>query len=105
MQTIEQSWNEPTTFFKAISKWNGVYRTLEVLPHPNPYVQCGKRPLPRLFEIFPDAKEQIVANNIKNLATSTIEGVHNFIASTVILQLARVWLEDGLQSSDNRNHY
>jgi hypothetical protein len=82
------------TFFKAISKWNGVYRTLEVFPHPNPYIQCGKRPLPRLLEIFPDSKDQIVAYSIKYLATLTIEGVHNFIVSTVIPRLARVWKMD-----------
>ena len=82
------------TFYKTGSEWNGVFRTLEAFPHPNPYVQCGKRPLPRLLEIFPDAKEQIVASSIKNLATLTIEGVHDFIVSTVIPRLAGVWKKD-----------
>jgi hypothetical protein len=82
------------TFYKTISEWNGVFRALEAFPHPNPYVQCGKRPLPRLLEIFPDAKEQIVAYSVKNLATLTIEGVHDFIVSTVIPRLARVWKMD-----------
>ena len=82
------------TFYKTISEWHGVYRTLEAFPHPNPYVQCGKRPLPKLLEIFPDAKEQIVAYSVKNLATLTIEGVHDFIVSTVIPRLARVWKMD-----------
>ncbi|KAI2513104.1 hypothetical protein MHU86_1396 [Fragilaria crotonensis] len=79
------------TFYKTVSEWNGVFRRLEAFPHPNPYVQCGKRPLPRLLEIFPDAKEQIVAYSIKNLATLTIEGVHDFIVSTLIPRLAGVW--------------
>jgi hypothetical protein len=82
------------TFYKTISEWHGVYRTLEAFLHPNPYVQCGKRPLPRLLEIFPDAKEQIVAYSVKNLATLTIERVQDFIVSTVIPRLARVWKMD-----------
>jgi hypothetical protein len=82
------------TFYRTISEWNGVYRTLEAFPHPNPYVQCGKRPLPRLLKIFPDVKEQIVAYSNKNLVTLTIEGVHDFIVSTVIPRLARVWKMD-----------
>ena len=82
------------TFYKTISEWHGVYRTLEAFPHPNPYVQCGKRPLPRLLKIFPDVKEQIVAYSNKNLVTLTIEGVHDFIVSTVIPRLARVWKMD-----------
>jgi hypothetical protein len=85
---------DQATLYKIISEWNGVHRTLEAIPHPNPHLQCGKRPFPRLLEIFPDAKEQIVAYSIKSLATLTVEGVHNFIVSTVIPQLARVWKMD-----------
>jgi hypothetical protein len=70
------------TFFKTLAQWNIVFRTFECFPHPNPYVQSGKRPLPRLLEIFPDAKDQIVAFGIKNLATLTIEGVQDFIVTT-----------------------
>ncbi|KAI2492861.1 hypothetical protein MHU86_21674 [Fragilaria crotonensis] len=83
------------TFYKTIAEWNGVFRSLEGFPHPNPYVQCGKRPLPRVLEIFPTAKEQIVAYAVKNLATLTIEAVHDFIVSTVIPRLAGVWKKDG----------
>ncbi len=72
------------TFFKTVANWNKVFRQFEGFPHPNPYVQCGKRPLPRLLEVFPDAKDQIVAFGIKNLATLTIESVHNFRVTSVI---------------------
>jgi hypothetical protein len=60
-------------FYRTIAKWNIIYRKLECFPHPNAYLQCGKRPLPRLLEIFPDAKEQIVAFGVRKLATLTIE--------------------------------
>ena len=34
------------TFFKTLAQWNIVFRKFECFPHPNPYVQSGKRPLP-----------------------------------------------------------
>jgi hypothetical protein len=77
------------TFHKTVAQcWNMVYRMLECFPHLNPYVQCGKQPLPRLLEIFPDAKEQIVGFGVRNLATLMIEGLHDFIISSVIPRLA-----------------
>jgi hypothetical protein len=79
------------TFYKTVSEWNVVYTTLEALPYPNPYGQNSKRPLPRQLEIFPNAKEQIVAYSVKNLGTLTVEGVNDFIVNTVIPPLARVW--------------
>jgi hypothetical protein len=79
------------TFFKTIANWNKVFRKFECFPHPNPYVQCGKRPMPRLLEVFPNAKDQIIAFGIKNLATLTIESVHDFILSTVLPTLTVLW--------------
>ncbi|KAI2493926.1 hypothetical protein MHU86_20611 [Fragilaria crotonensis] len=76
--------NQATSFYKTVAEWNMVFRKFESFPHPNAYVQCGKRPLPRLLEIYPDAKDQIVSFGIKNLATLTIESLHDFIVSTVI---------------------
>jgi hypothetical protein len=91
------------TFYKTITEWNDVYRTLEAFPHPNPYVQCGKRPLPRLLKLFPDVKEQIVAYSVKNLATSTIEGVHDFIVCIVIPRLARARSCSTAKDADDNN--
>jgi hypothetical protein len=47
--------------------------------------------LPRLLEVYPDAKDQIIAYGIKNLATLTIESFHDFILSTVLPRLIIVW--------------
>ena len=79
------------TFFKTIANWNKVFRRFECFPHPNPYVQCGKRPLPPLLEIFPNAKDQIISFGIKNLATLSIESVHDLIVTKVIPRLATTW--------------
>ncbi|KAI2490640.1 hypothetical protein MHU86_23939 [Fragilaria crotonensis] len=94
-QTLNSLGMHQATFFKTIAQWNIIFRKLECFPHPNPYVQCGKRPLPRLLEIFPDAKDQIVAFGVKNLATLTIEGLHDFIVSTdIVPRLASEWQKD-----------
>jgi hypothetical protein len=42
----------------------------------------------------PNAKDQILSLGVKNLANSTIVGIHDFIVSVVIPRLARVWKED-----------
>ena len=89
------------TFYRTIAEWNIIYRKLECFPHPNAYVQCGKRPLPRLLEMFPDAKDQIVAFGLKNLATLTIESVLDLIVSTVIPRLALQWKKEEDTTSNN----
>ncbi|KAI2501399.1 hypothetical protein MHU86_13066 [Fragilaria crotonensis] len=54
--------------------------------------------------MYPDARDQIVSFGVKNLATLTIEGIHDFIVSVVIPRLATVWKEDQqkvLATADN----
>ena len=75
----------------------------EFIPHPNPQVQCGKRPLPRLLEVFPDAKDQIVAFGIKNLAMLTIERVHDRIICKVIPSLMETWMHEQDDSTNESN--
>jgi hypothetical protein len=92
-------WNDlgllqQAAFCRTIAEWNKIYWKLECFPHPYAYVQCGKRTLPQLLETFPNAKEQIVAFGMRNLTTLTIEGVHDFIVSTVIPRLVIVWRDD-----------
>jgi hypothetical protein len=92
------------TSFKTVAEWNAVFRNLESFPHRNLYVQCGKRPLPRLLEIYPDAKDQIISFGVKNLALLTIEGIHDFIVSIVTIpRLACVWQEDQKAATSSAN--
>ena len=78
-------------FYKTIANWNKIFRKFESFAHPNPLVRCGKRPMPRLLEVFPDAKDQIVTFGVRNLATLTIESVHDLIINTVIPRLTATW--------------
>jgi hypothetical protein len=89
-----------STCYMTKASWNMLYRQLEGVSHPNPYVQCGKRPLARLLEVFPNAKDQIKAFAVKNLARLTKEGVHDFVLSTVIPKLTcSIWKSDIAASS------
>jgi hypothetical protein len=51
--------------------------------------------------MFPDAKDQIVAFGLKNLATLTIESVLDLIVSTVIPRLALQWKKEEYTTSNN----
>jgi hypothetical protein len=90
------------SFYKTVAMWNQMFWKFECVPHPNPYVQCGKRPLPRLLEVFPDAKDQIVAFGITaNLAMLTKEKVHgDRIICRVIPRLTKTWMQ---QNDDTTN--
>ena len=82
------------TSYKTVANWNILYRSLDNFPHPNPYVQCGKRPLPRLFEAFPSAKDDIASFAVRKLATLTIEEVHEFITTVLLPKLIIEWKDD-----------
>jgi hypothetical protein len=58
--------------------------------------------LPRLLEIFPDARDEIVGYGVNNLATLTIEDVHDFIVTSVIPRLAAEWKKD--QQAQEEDH-
>jgi hypothetical protein len=79
------------TFYKIIAKWNILLRKFKAFPHPNLYIQCVKRPLPRLLKVHLFAKEQIVAFSINNLLHLSIEAVYQFIHSVIIPGLAALW--------------
>ena len=72
------------SFYKTIANRSQVFGKFEGFPHPNPYVQCGKRPPPRLLEVFLDGKDQIIAYGVENLARLTIEMVHDHIICTIV---------------------
>ena len=82
------------TSYKTVANWNILFRSLENFPHPNPYVQCGKWPMPKLFEAFPSAKDDIASFAVRKLATLTIEEVHEFISTLLIPKLMIEWKKD-----------
>jgi hypothetical protein len=82
------------THFKTVAEWNIAFRRGENFPHPNPRVQCGKVPLPRLFEKFPEAKDSIVEFAVKNLTTLTLESLHEFTITKLMPALFEIWKEE-----------
>ena len=75
-----------------------MFRKYECFPYPNLNIQCGKQALPRLLEVYPCAKEQIVSFGLKNLSHLTIELVYQFLHSTVIPRLAALWKKESIIS-------
>ena len=92
---------QQATFFKSIANWNKVSRKFECFQNPNPYVQGTKRPLPRLPELYPNAKDQFVSFVIKNLGILTIESVHDFIITSILPRLTSTWQNDQCSESQN----
>jgi hypothetical protein len=90
-------------FYNTVAIWNQVFRKFECFSYPNPYFQCGKRPLPRLLEVFPDAKDQIVAFGIKNLAMPTIERVLDHMIRKDIPRLMKTWMQEQDHSTTNKS--
>jgi hypothetical protein len=53
--------------------------------------------LPRLLEVLPDAKAQIISFAVENLAKLMIEAVHDFILSNIIPQLIKTWKKEDIE--------
>ena len=76
---------------ETVAQWNIAFRKHNNFPHPNPRVQCGKHPVPKLFEKYPEAHEDIVSFAVNNLATLTVEAVHEFVVDKLIPKLFALW--------------
>jgi hypothetical protein len=87
------------THYKTVATWNITFRRADNFPHPNPRVQCGKVPLPRLFEEFPEAKDIFVAFAVKNLTTLTLESLHEFTITKLMPELFGIWKKEQSKSS------
>jgi hypothetical protein len=83
VQTLKRSWYDPSYVLQDRVGVEWCLQKFRVFPS-----------LPQLLEMYPDAKDQIVSFGVKNLATLTIEGIHDIIVSVVIPRLACVWKED-----------
>ena len=60
---------------KTIRRWHQWFRKHESFPHPNPYVQMGKKVLPKLFESYPKVTKmihQFASNNLHILSSESL---------------------------------
>jgi hypothetical protein len=86
------------THYKTVTAWNIAFRRGENFPHPNPRVQCGKVPLPSLFEEFPEAKDSFVAFAVSNLTELTLESLHEFTTTKLMHDLFEIWQREQSES-------
>ena len=71
----------------TIAVWNKEFRVNGLFNHPNPHISLGKVPIPECFNIFPEAKDMMLAHFKKNMADLTIDRLHSYVCSTLIPEL------------------
>ncbi|KAI2506316.1 hypothetical protein MHU86_8147 [Fragilaria crotonensis] len=74
---------------RSVQDWNVEFRRCTSFLHPNHIVRCGRRPIPRLFMKYPDAKDQITAFGLGNLTVLTVELVQAFCIEELFPQTVR----------------
>jgi hypothetical protein len=97
LTTIEKMDNAAFDLFKSpktIMAWNQYFRQKKKLPHPNIYVELGKVVQPKLFEQFPEAKQNFEKWGNKNLFTLSCEKAADYIRNTLIPELYHEEMED-----------
>ena len=73
-----------TTNKGVLAKWNRQFRLHEKFPHPNPYVANGKKPIPPLFDFFPEAKAMVKEYALKKLDCFGVEMMRDELITSII---------------------
>jgi hypothetical protein len=79
---------------KTIEEWNRAFRKIERFPNPNQKAGLGKTPLPELLQKHPSLIDDIKHFCVKNLATLSIEKVHEHVKETFLDPIYVVWKEE-----------
>ena len=72
---------------RTVMRWNRLFRKNNSFPHPNPYIQMGKKVKPTLFEVYPEAEEMIHQYASKNLDNLSLESLALHTRETTIPNL------------------
>ena len=72
---------------RTVCRWHIIFKKKEIFPHPNPYVQMKKQCIPKLFEIYPEAKEMVDKFASKNIQSLSSESLALHLNQTIIPNL------------------
>ena len=87
--------------YQTIMKWNRVFRTNEIFPHPNYYVEMGKSDQPVFLETFPEVKLELSRWAKLNLSNLSCESIGVQLKQKIIPHTYATYLEDcGLDNQD-----
>jgi hypothetical protein len=85
-----------TNSSQIVQRWNVVFKSTGLFPHPRPDQMMGKRWEPPFFESCPEAKEILRQYCKANLATLTLERIQEFIGGELLKELeAKGKVDDG----------
>lgn len=87
MEQLEQADIKAIKDVWTIMTWNTYFRVYGTFPHPNFYVERGKEPKPRMWEIFPEAKDMVKHFANENLETLSSELVADYIRGELVDEL------------------
>jgi len=84
--------------YQTIQDWNIYFRNEQKFPHPNQFVELKKEVVPKLFRVFPEAKDKLQhwANNKLEVLNS--DATADYIQSDLLLQFYSQYvneMEDG----------
>ena len=79
---------------KTIRRWHQWFRRNETFPHPNHYVQMGKKVMPKLFEAFPKAKNMIKKFASENLQVLSSDALALHVKDEVIPTLHKKHIQE-----------
>jgi hypothetical protein len=69
---------------RSIQNWNVHFKKAEVFPHPNLFVESGKKPTPLLFVHYPRYQKEIEQWCLENLEILSCERLANHIRATIL---------------------
>jgi len=82
------------TNHRTIMIWNRVFRTNEMFPHPNYYVEMGKTEEPAFLESFPEVKMELSKFAKLNMQNLNCENIGNHLRNNIIPQIYQTHLEE-----------
>jgi len=86
--------------FRTIHAWHSYFRIVGLLPHPNPFVEMEKEVQPKLFCLFPEAREELRRWANQNLEKLNSNTTASFIHTTLVDKVYAQYVNE-LESGEN----
>ena len=80
--------------YKTIMGWNRIFRTNEMFPHPNYYIEMGKSDQPVFLESFPEVKLKLNEWIKMNLEHLNCENIGIQIKKNILPDIYNAYLLD-----------
>jgi len=80
--------------YRTIQKWNVYFQTAGKFPHPNPFVELDKEVQPKLFRIFPEARDELRRWANQNLELLNSDFAAEFIRNDLINKFHEQYLNE-----------